>query len=171
MNIPSDRSTVRDVSGRFTLLTLIDVRGASLPAPPATIATFVSKVGLASTLVDTPTVVAVRPLVFRLVWIGLEPTSEDFTVFVHLRNVAIQTIAQADGQPIGGSFPTSQWLCGDIIWDRHTLNLPTTAAPGQYYLVVGLYRHATLKRLEAQTSAGRADSDEVKVAEVTVESH
>ena len=75
-----------------------------------------------------------------------------------------------DGQPIAGSFPTSQWRRGDIVYDRHSLDLPANLVPDRYHLVAGLYRHDTLKRLEALTANGRAESDEVTVGELSVTS-
>ena len=131
-------------------------------------ATFEGKVGLAASQLDASTASPGHSVTFRLVWIGLERTPEDFTVFVHLRNTANQTVAQADGQPIAGSFPTSRWQTGDVVYDQRSLDLPASAPTGQYHLVAGLYRRETLKRLEAQTPTGRADSDEVRVGEIVV---
>jgi hypothetical protein len=150
------------------LLTQLDVRSSALPSPPPIVATFESKVGLGASVLDSDKVVPGHPLTFQLVWVGIAPTPEDFTVFVHLRNAANETIAQSDGQPIAGSFPTSQWQRGDVVYDRRSLDLPAKTPPGTYHLIAGLYRRETLKRLEAQTAGGRAEADEVKVGDVTV---
>jgi len=168
LNVPVSISTVRDDTGRYSLLTRLDLKAADLPSPPPTIATFEQNIGLVGALLDASTATGGSPISFRLEWVGFHVNSEDFTVFVHLRNATNQTITQADGQPVGGSFPTSQWRTGDIVWDRRSLTVPASTPAGRYHLVVGLYRRETLVRLPAQTRAGRAESDEVVVGEVSV---
>jgi len=73
-----------------------------------------------------------------------------------------------DRQPTGGSFPTSQWHAGDLVFDRYGLSLPRTLPSGRYVLVTGMYELKTLKRMAAQTPTGRANSDEVTIAPVDV---
>lgn len=82
-----------------------------------------------------------------LFWQALTSPAIDYTVFVHVRNAAGETVAQQDSQPVGGNYPTSHWQAGETIIDPVTLNLPAELPPGQYKLVVGLYRLDTLARL------------------------
>lgn len=64
------------------------------------------------------------------------PTA-DYTVFVHILDAPGQRVAQVDGPPAGGIYPTSLWNAGEIIRDVRPLpELP----PGNYTVKVGLYR-------------------------------
>ncbi|MDE3074230.1 MAG: hypothetical protein KGJ86_02275 [Chloroflexota bacterium] len=76
-------------------------------------------------------------------WQAMAAPSRDYTVYVHLLDAHGRIVAQADGQPRGGDFPTSTWLPGDRVEDRHTLSVP----PGRYTVEVGLYYLPTLERL------------------------
>jgi hypothetical protein len=83
----------------------------------------------------------------KLYWESLAQTPTDYTVFVHLRDDAGETVAQMDGPPVAGSYPTSLWDSGEIIPDTFTLTLPPGMARGKYQLAVGLYDPLTGARL------------------------
>lgn len=86
-----------------------------------------------------------------LYWRAEGSPAADYTVFVHLLDPRGQVVAQADGPPVGGAYPSSLWEAGEIIIDRHSLPaLPS----GQYTVLVGLYRTDTGERLPA---TGRPD--------------
>lgn len=91
-------------------------------------------------------------LQLTLYWHGLAPTPINWTTFVHLRNEAGETVAQVDGPPAAGEYPTSLWDKGEIIPDKHTLALPPQIKPGVYQLVVGLYDPFTFDRLSIAAS-------------------
>jgi hypothetical protein len=76
-------------------------------------------------------------------WQALTVPAADYTVFVHALDANGQIVAQADGQPRGGGFPTRAWLAGDTVLDEHHWSL----GPGTYTVEVGLYELATLRRL------------------------
>ncbi len=82
-----------------------------------------------------------------LFWQTDAPLDADYTVFVHIRNTAGETIAQGDSQPVGGAYPTSRWLPGETVIDPHRIELPADLTPGIYSLFIGLYRVDTLQRL------------------------
>jgi hypothetical protein len=82
-----------------------------------------------------------------LLWRSLEPPDVDYTVFVHLVDDEERVWAQHDGQPAGGSRPTSSWQPGEEFADNHGLALPSDIAPGEYQIAVGLYDAATGQRL------------------------
>ncbi len=88
-----------------------------------------------------------QTLQLKLYWESLAQTETDYTVFVHLRDDAGKTVAQMDGPPLAGSYPTSLWDSGEIIPDTFTLNLPPGLERGTYRLVVGLYDPLTGARL------------------------
>ncbi len=82
-----------------------------------------------------------------LFWQSLAALSTDYTSFVHLRDETGATVAQRDGQPLDGAYPTSRWQPGEVVIDPITLTLPEELPPGQYKLFTGLYQLDTLARL------------------------
>ncbi len=65
----------------------------------------------------------------------------DYTVFAHLIDPQAGDVilAQGDGAPMGGRWPTSLWLPGIALDDVHTIPIPEGLPPGSYELLVGLY--------------------------------
>jgi hypothetical protein len=85
---------------------------------------------------------ALDPAGVTLRWSTLRAVASDYTVFVHAVNSSGTLLAQADGQPMNGHYPTSLWDPGETIIDQHALQIP----PGAH-LEVGLYDLATGQRL------------------------
>lgn len=79
-----------------------------------------------------------------LFWELITPTQEDYTIFLHVRDSANQTVAQQDFQPFK---PTSAWWSGDKVHETRELTIPLGTRPGEYRLLVGMYRVDTLERL------------------------
>ncbi len=73
----------------------------------------------------------------------------DYTVFVHLgvADDPARIVAQDDGPPLDGRWPTSLWLPGRAVDDLHRVPLPADLPPGRYAVRVGLYDPATGERL------------------------
>ncbi len=87
-------------------------------------------------------------LAVTLYWQALAPMPLDYTIFVHLVGPDGQTIAQHDGQPAWEvPLPTSTWQPGEMLPDKHILNLPSELPPGDYRLEVGVYYWQTMERL------------------------
>ncbi|MDV7390950.1 hypothetical protein RZS08_06345, partial [Arthrospira platensis SPKY1] len=75
-----------------------------------------------------------------LTWAAAAPAPIDYQVFAHLRQPETGAIvAQADGPPVDGWYPTSWWEPGELVPDVREFALPADLAPGAYRLVVGLY--------------------------------
>jgi hypothetical protein len=87
----------------------------------------------------------------------------DYTVFLHLRDAAGETVAQGDGPPVDGQWPTSLWPPEATIEDIHTIALPADLPPGTYHLVTGLYDRLTGSRLPLL-----GGGDEVALAEIAI---
>jgi 4-amino-4-deoxy-L-arabinose transferase-like glycosyltransferase len=98
----------------------------------------------------------------RLVWAADQRPPADYSVFVHLLDSRGNLVAQHDGMPDGGRYPTSLWAPGDAVADEHQLVLPADLAPGAYTLYAGLYDPRTGIRLP--TPAG----DEVTLGVVDI---
>ncbi len=86
-------------------------------------------------------------LMLNVIWQPLRSFSRDLKVFVHLVDSNNNLIAQFDGQPRSGDYPTSRWIPGEIIKDSYPILFPEAAPPGPYQIFVGLYDETTMARL------------------------
>ncbi|MFN8475995.1 MAG: hypothetical protein U0822_27725 [Anaerolineae bacterium] len=95
----------------------------------------------------------VEPERLTFMWRALQAMPDDLTLFVHVLGPDGQTVAQADGEPLGATYPTSRWHVGErIVESRPLPPLP----PGQYRVQVGWYNRATGERLPVPGSAENA---------------
>lgn len=95
-----------------------------------------------------------RQQLVTLHWFAADKLDVDLTVFLHLRDEAGQIVAQSDGPPLDGWYPTSWWPAGEWIQDTHTFPLSAAVPPGAYHLVAGLYDPATGDRLGGEFPLG-----------------
>jgi hypothetical protein len=87
-------------------------------------------------------------------WRALSPMTTDYRVFVHLFDpVTERIVAQFDGMPLHGSYPTSWWLPGEMLSDQVTLSLADVPS-SSYRLATGVYDPGTATRLQAMDAAG-----------------
>jgi hypothetical protein len=86
-------------------------------------------------------------VVLTLYWRALSEMDEDYTVFVHLLTAAGTIVGQHDGQPVGGTYPTSLWMPGEVVEDSHEFVIQPESPPGEQWLEVGLYIADTGERL------------------------
>ncbi len=94
------------------------------------------------------------PLTLTLYWQAQAPPPQDYTVFVHVLAEDGAMLAQSDGPPRQGGYPTSSWQAGDIVPDTQRLELPELQ-PGQTVQInVGMYAPETLARLPVFDSDG-----------------
>ncbi|MBN1812976.1 MAG: glycosyltransferase family 39 protein [Anaerolineae bacterium] len=101
-------------------------------------------------------------ITLTLHWQAWETPSADYQVFVHLVGADPEPVAQGDGPPLMGDYPTSVWAPGEVIVDPHSIVLPADVPLGQYRLLVGMYNLETLVRLPRLDGAG--DSIEIPTA-------
>jgi hypothetical protein len=73
--------------------------------------------------------------------------------FVHIDG--FQRRFNADHPTLGGRYPFNLWRIGDIVADRHDLELEPNFTPGEYRLYFGLYSGS--KRLPLRRGAGADD--------------
>ncbi|MFN8500870.1 glycosyltransferase family 39 protein [Kouleothrix sp.] len=104
-----------------------------------------------------------------LVWHARGRQAHDWTVFVHLVGADDQIVAEDNTRPRGGVFPTTQWVAGDWIEDRHTLSIPASLAPGTYRLRIGLFDEASQQRAGVFSRGGRLLGDHHLVGKIHVE--
>jgi 4-amino-4-deoxy-L-arabinose transferase-like glycosyltransferase/Ni/Co efflux regulator RcnB len=99
-------------------------------------------------------------LAITLTWKAKALSPVDYTVFVHLMDEAGNIIAQQDGPPAAGRYPTMWWLAGDAVPDPHVLEL-VGPLPRRAGLRVGMYDPTTGVRLPAFDLHGARLPDDV----------
>ena len=103
-----------------------------------------------------------------LVWRALNPTDQNYSVFVHARKLDGQGVGQVDTYPGNGMYPTSLWQSGEIIVDTVQVLISTTVeGPSLVRFDVGLYDLSTLEGLPAFSSDGTA-LEHVRAGEVAL---
>lgn len=108
-------------------------------------------------------------LIVTLYWEAEQTPEGDYTVFVHLVDGEGNLIAQHDGPPRAGDYPTSWWLPEQVIIDRHTIQL-TEPISGLARLLIGLYDPLTLARLPVYDGQGqRLPNDAIPLSEVILQ--
>ena len=80
-----------------------------------------------------------QPLVVTLYWQSRTISGQPYTVFLHVTDELGEVVAQADGQPVEGNYPTDLWSVGEVISDTHVVPLPEDLSPGAYLVSTGLY--------------------------------
>jgi hypothetical protein len=88
-----------------------------------------------------------------LFWRADRVADQAYTVFVHLIDSTGQVIGNADSPPTQGLYPTNMWAVGETVRDRHSLQIPSSLAPGDYTVEIGMYLASTGARL----AIGRSD--------------
>jgi hypothetical protein len=77
-------------------------------------------------------------------WRILSPHSVPISLMLHLKGAEDVPIAVGDGLGI----PSEQWRSGDILIQRHTLEIPEGTPQGTYTIETGAYELDTLQRIE-----------------------
>lgn len=83
----------------------------------------------------------------QVTWQPFQPFAENWKVFVHLVDPNDNVLAQFDGLPLEGTYPTSHWIPGELIHDTYPLLFPADAPAGPYHVFLGLYNETTGQRL------------------------
>jgi hypothetical protein len=86
-------------------------------------------------------------LIITLYWKALREMDISYTVFNHLLDPDGSAFAYHDGIPAEGGYPTTLWITGEVVTDRHEIDLPEGLSPGIYEWEVGLYVSETGDRL------------------------
>lgn len=103
---------------------------------------------------------AADSLTLTLYWKAEQTPEADYTVYIHLLDREGRLLGQNDAPPKDGAYPTSWWLPGDVVADRHTVHL-NSAAAGAVHIRAGMYDPITMERLPAYDGAGRRLPDDV----------
>jgi hypothetical protein len=91
-------------------------------------------------------------------WWLAEPVEVDYSVFVHLREPGSgHIVAQGDGPPLAGWYPTSLWQAGEVVDDSHGVPAPAVTEATRYDLVAGWYDLASGARLGPEYALGQVE--------------
>ncbi len=146
-SLPATGRDGQRVPVTFTHLKFIPATWPSRPPPIADDALFGDSLLLAGHAPLEATLTPGSTLSLQLWWQALAPVDTDYTVFVHLLDAAGNIVAQGDGVPMEGRYPTSAWAVGESIVDSRSLALPSDLPIGEYRLILGLYNPADGNRL------------------------
>ncbi|MBI3944093.1 MAG: glycosyltransferase family 39 protein [Chloroflexi bacterium] len=110
---------------------------------------FGGKFELLGCSIESTALRAGAPFTVTLYWRARETGfgAPPYTVFTHLLDASGKLIAQHDGPPVGGTRPTTSWVKGEIITDRHELQFINSDYQGAAQMEVGLYDSGTIERL------------------------
>jgi hypothetical protein len=116
---------------------------------------------------DTTRTAPAGRLNLTLYWQAPARLAADYTVFVHLLqggflDAGDEIRGQGDGPPVGGFYPSSYWDPGEMVIDRHVVEVEADAPAGVYRLAAGLYLPADGRRLAWE------EGDRVTLAEIEV---
>jgi 4-amino-4-deoxy-L-arabinose transferase-like glycosyltransferase len=155
-----------EVPGRAVRLGPLRVPGNDIPQPGAAVDFLLgTSVRLAGYDVDllSGSTDDLRPdsLKVTLYWEANAAPEGDYAVFVHLLDAEGRLVAQHDGPPLQGDFPTWAWKEGDRILDSHLLPLPSDWNVGVYRLMVGMYHPGDGTRLPVTDEGGQRVQDDV----------
>jgi hypothetical protein len=87
-----------------------------------------------------------------LYWRTRAALTVSYNVFIYVFDAQGNLVAQVDSVPGDGVYPTTKWVPGTSIHDRHQIILPGDLKAGQYQLVVGLYDSQSGMRLNASNN-------------------
>jgi hypothetical protein len=95
-----------------------------------------------------------QTLNLTLYWQAAGSTARPYAVFTHLLGADQHIYGQHDSQPVNDTRPTTGWLPGEIIVDRHSMVVKPETPPGDYVLEIGLYDPVNDRRLDVVTGDG-----------------
>jgi hypothetical protein len=102
-----------------------------------------------------------------LVWRCLNEMDVAYTVFTHLLDEDERIRGQRDNPPVGGSYPTTLWVSGEVVVDEYDIEIQADAQPGAHVIEVGMYDPANLERLPVLDPTG-AVGDRILLGNVRI---
>jgi hypothetical protein len=143
--------------------------GGSVRRPASYAANLQDEIRLVGYDVGKADVRAGDTLGVRLYWFVQSMPSDDYKVFLHLiRPGNPAQVAQADAEPMLGFSPTTRWEPGELIADDHAFELPGDLPPGEYQLLVGMYRPSTMRNLTVRDARQVLPGDRIVLTTLRV---
>lgn len=108
-----------------------------------------------------------QPLPLTLYWRTSRPMSRDYTISVQMLDKEGKLVAQKDGEPWEGSYPTSLWEAGERVVDRRTL-ATDALPPGEYTIALVVYHYPTLERLPVSLKGDKPSGNALPLTRLTL---
>ena len=148
---PSTTSGSLAPDGDGLLLGKIDVaRPATAPGLRPALARF-GPLALIDAETPASTLSPGDALPLELLWQAEDAPAEPLVVVLQLLDRQGNVAAGLEAQPLDGRYGTQDWTAGELVRDRHVLDLPPGLAPGDYRLIAGVYRAGDRTRLSTPT--------------------
>jgi uncharacterized membrane protein len=125
------------------------VRPASTPSTRPALARF-GPLALIDATSPATVISAGDAIPVEFLWQASESPQEPLVIVVQLLDDAGRVMAGLEEEPLQGRYPTQNWAKGELVRDRHLLDVPSVLGPGDYRLVVGVYRATDRERLTAR---------------------
>jgi 4-amino-4-deoxy-L-arabinose transferase-like glycosyltransferase len=114
------------------------------------------------------------PLVLTLYWQAVDVVNLPYKVFVHVEagtgaEATPTLLAQSDDYPACGTRPVPDWGVGQIVADRHVIELPQDRPAGDYVVRVGIYEPQTGLRMDTLDSLGNPQGTSFDLTHVTIQ--
>lgn len=104
-----------------------------------------------------------------LYWQAQREMKTSYKVFTHLLDAQNRIWGQNDSIPVGGTYPTTAWLPGEVIVDEYEISVKSDAPVGEYRIEVGMYDAETMQRLPAFNEEGaRMPNDRILLEEIRI---
>jgi hypothetical protein len=149
----------------LTAITVLPTERVYTPPQPQAPrqANFANKVMLLGADLAPDPVTSGDILQVTLHWQALTDMDIPYTVFVHMLDANGEVVAGHDNEPVSGGRPTTGWVPGEFIADRHDVTLPADLPTGEYVIEVGMYDAGApgLPRLPVLAEDGQAATDRV----------
>ena len=100
-------------------------------------------------------------LQLTLYWQALNKMEINYTVFTHLLDEENRIWGQKDNWPLNNTYPTTEWIKGEIVIDSYDIIVDREAPPGEYTLEVGMYDLATNDRVSIIDAQGRVKDNAI----------
>jgi hypothetical protein len=133
------------------------LQGPAIPPPESQVGTLGNAILYAANVIPAEGQINVE-----LAWGAQGNFDRDYVIFLHFIPAGdVVPLRQADGEPLGGRYPTHFWQEGDVILETRILQMADVPA-GDYEIKVGLYDPASGGRLQGPTG------DHVFLGNVTI---
>jgi len=106
-----------------------------------------------------------------LYWQALNKMETNFTVFTHLLDENNRIWGQKDNRPVNNTYPTTEWIKGEIVVDRYDIIVDGDAPPGEYTLEIGIYDLATSERVPILHAQGQVKDNAITLGHLWIGKH
>jgi hypothetical protein len=100
-----------------------------------------------------------------LMWRALSRPATAYTVFTHVMGPDGRLWGQWDNPPVWGTYPTTEWAAGEVVFDQYLIPLKRDTPLGAYQVLVGLYDPASGARLSVLDDGGQPIGDSVRLSQ------